>query len=105
MKHWLVEPPPGKILRPAPPTRFRVTLQTRAGRVVHREIVAAETPGDARLHLLRDKYGPRVFWDAAEDNPRAGRVVALVEKRRGTKTRLVEKPLTPLLALTIKRLP
>lgn len=85
-------------------TRFKVTLATRAGRVVHRELVAAETPGDARTQLIRDKYGPRVFWDAAEDNPRAGRVVDLLEKRRGTKTRLVEKPLTPYLALKIERM-
>lgn len=88
----------------SPLSRFRVTLATRAGRVVHRELVAAETPGDARTRLIRDKYGPRVFWDAAEDNPRAGRVVDLAEKRRGLKTRLVEKPLTPCLTLKIERM-
>ncbi len=84
--------------------RFRVTLSTRAGRVVHQDVVQAETPGDARTRVIREKYGPRVFWDAAEDEPRAGRVVDLLERRRGLKTRLVEKPLTPCLALKIERL-
>lgn len=103
MKPHLVEPPPGKVLRPSPPTRYRVTLTTRAGRAVHRATVEAETPGDARTRTIRAKYGPRVFWDAAEDAPRAGRVVDLLERRRGTKVRLVEKPLTPYLNLKIER--
>lgn len=83
----------------APKQIFKITLGTK-----QTMLVAAPTPGDARLFAFREWFGPGVYWDSHEDDgPRVGRVVRQKIRKSHGKDRFVDEPLTKWVRLTVRK--